>query len=173
MRIESKDMETALDVDEVWLPFYAPYYQKVTSSQINDGVLSIKSQTAIRNLNWTTNAQAELRRLQFSQLESGNEIMGFDAQSILDILRNNQGNIQLSLMIRYNMNDPSMNFERALRRSLQDSIKATFLSNIHTVVSNTIEKFSKDGGTDYLKKDSDGGTPNLKELLGKVADAFD
>jgi len=151
-RLENLDTEMNMRLEGFWLPYFAPYYQKVTPSRIQDGVVDVQSTTVIRDLDWTTNARVNIRRLLFEQYESDNQILGFDAMSIVEILQDNAGRIALDLIIRWNMKDPNVTFEDALKRSIRHSVKSTFELNIDRVVGKTLEKISQQG-PDFLKDD--------------------
>jgi len=151
-RLENMDTEMNMRLEGFWLPYFAPYYQKVTPSRIQDGVVDVQSTTVIRDLDWTTNARVNIRRLLFEQYESDNQILGFDAMSIVEILQDNAGRIALDLIIRWNMKDPNITFEDALKRSIRHSVKSTFELNIDRVVGKTLEKISQQG-PDFLKDD--------------------
>lgn len=145
------DTEAGLTIEGVEPPYFAPYYRKVTPAVISGGTLSTQSTTVIQNMEWTTNARLDVRNLEFSQLEPGGLLFGFDAVPLLEILKSQSGNIRLDIIARWNLADPGITFEKVLRKSIERSIKATFLNNIQTVVENTLDKISEN--PDLLKKD--------------------
>lgn len=160
----SWDTDTKLNVSELWVPYFEPYYKMVTPSVIDDGIVNVRSGTVVKNKHWSTSAQLDVRQLSFKAFEAGDQIFGIEAPPLLDLLKNRSGAIALNVVIDWNMADPSVPFSQAMRRSLQESIKSTFLNNIGTVVENTLDKISED--PDFLKKD-------WKNVLNKIKETVD
>ena len=152
LRLEDMATDTNLNFQGVWLPYFDPYYQKISPSRIKDGVLDVHSTTIIQNADWTTNARANIRRLQFEAYEENNQILGFDADSILEILRDHQGQIALDIVVRWDLKDPEMTFEKALRKSIRHSVKSTFLLHVDRVVEKALDRISEEG-PDVIKED--------------------
>ena len=119
--------------------------------------MDVQSTTHIQNLDWTTNARVAIKDLAFGEFEPGGQLFGFDAQAIVDILRNQAGQITLDLILRWDLKDPDMTFKTVLRKSIERSIKATFLNNLDNVLMNTLDRVSEEEGLgedvkDFLQK---------------------
>ncbi len=166
-RIEAKgwtnalnaDTDAAMVVQGLWLPYFAPYYQQVTPATLQDGTLDLKATALVLNRDLEVNAHAEISNPVFTSFEPDGGLFGIDAPSILGLLKNRSGRVPLDIVVRWNMADASMTFERVLRKSIADSLRATFFNNIQNVVENTLEKYSQD--PDGFKKD-------WKSLINKI-----
>jgi hypothetical protein len=167
-RLSNYDANSNAGIKGLWLPYFEPYYRRITPSRIDDGEIEIQSTTTVENHNLISNARVNIRRLKFGQLEQGDQILGFEASSIFEILRDNAGQIALDLILRWDMNDINTSFEDALRKSIRHSIKSTFVLNLETVVSNTLNKLVSQG-PDYVKKDWKNilGDDSVQDILGQ------
>ncbi len=168
IRLSNYDTNNNAGIKGLWLPYFEPYYRRVTPSRIDDGEIEIQSTTTVEHQNLMSNARVNIRRLKFGELEQGNQILGFEASSIFEILSDNAGQIALDLILRWNMNDPNTSFEDALRKSIRHSIKSTFALNLETVVSNTLNKLVTQG-PNYVKKDwkSIISDDSVQDILGQ------
>lgn len=153
------DTDAVVDVEGLWLPFFAPYYQLVTPATLQDGTLDLKATALVLNRNLEVNARAEVANPVFASFEPDGGLFGIDAASVIDLLKNRSGRVPLDIVVRWNMADPGMTFERVLRKSISDSLRATFFSNIQNVVENTLEKYSQN--PESFKKD-------WKSLINKI-----
>jgi uncharacterized protein involved in outer membrane biogenesis len=159
-RVGSLETDANLTAENLWIPYFAPYAGRVTASRIEDGFLSVQSTTLIRDRDLTSNARLVAKDLVFGATEPGNELFGYDAAAILDILRNQAGHITLDIVVRWDMKDPSATFESVLRRSISHSLKATFFSNIQNVVEKALDK--------AVEGDLDAAGGDLKDLFRQI-----
>jgi len=159
------DTDANFKVNGIWIPYFVPYYKNVTYSQIDRGLMNIQSTTIVKNKNWTTNARASIQDLVFGSYEPGSQLFGFDATTLINILRDQSGRVTLDIIVRWNMRDPNVTFHDVLRKSIRRSLKSTFLSNIQNVVENTIDRVSKDGGA-LIKRDLRGIFDTILDAVG-------
>jgi hypothetical protein len=111
----------------------------------------MQSTTRIHDKQLITNARLELHDLTFAAFEPEGKLFGFEAAPIINILRTKSGRITLDVVLERNLADQTQTLRQSIRRSLEKSIKATFITNIQTVVENTLQRISED--PDSLKKD--------------------
>lgn len=158
------DTDARATLKNLWLPYYAPYYARVSSSVIGDGTLDLQSTTRVEAKKVLTNARLDLHSLAFASFEPEGKLFGFEAAPLIEILRTKSGRITLDLVIERDLGDPRETMREAMRRSIEKSIKATFLNNIQTVVENTLQRIAED--PDSLKKD----WKSLVDQFKKTAD---
>ena len=161
-KLDNIDTDASVSVRGLWLPYFSPYYQTVTSSVLQDGTADIQSSTHILRGQWTTNARLGLTDLAFASFEPDGKLFGFEAAPLIDILRNQAGRITLDLVIEWDMNDKSLTFKQVVRRSIEQSIKRTFLTNLQNVVGNALERIQSD--PDGLKKDWKGVLEQFRKV---------
>ncbi len=157
---EKLEGRTSLQLTGVSLPYFEPYYRTVTPSRISDGELDIVASAQSPAGILTANSKWTIRRLTFDKSEDGNQLMGFDANLIRNILANDAGNLTLDLVMEMDLRDPSVPFREVLRRSLHRSIRATFAAYFESTVRNTVNQIAS-GESDLLNKQ------NWKDLLKK------
>jgi hypothetical protein len=171
------DLETRANgsLKELWIPYFEPYYRKVTSARVRDGLLDVTSTHKIENRDLTSNSRADIRRLSFDAFEQDNEIFGMDAELLLNLLKNQSGGLTLDLVIRWDMKDPQSNFKSVLRKSISHSLQSTLVNNFQNIVGNTLDKLS-DKLSDKLESQAGGqetGKPNWKGLLDKIQEVIE
>lgn len=159
-RKESLEGNVRASLSGVQLTSFAPYYRMVTPSRIADGELDIVASAESPGGILTAHSKWTLRRLSFEQTESGNTLMGFDANLIQGILAGDDGILKLDLAADMDLRNRSTPLREVLLQSIRKSIKATFLSNFDSAVQSTVDKLA-DQGTELLKKQ------NWKDLLKK------
>lgn len=157
---EELDGKANLELTGILLSYFEPYYRAVTPSRISDGELDIVASSESIRGTLMANSKWTLRRLAFETSESGDELFGFDANVIRSILTGDSGNLSLDLALNMDLRDRTIPFRTHLRKSLRQSIQATFLSNFDEVIKKTVNQASSEG-TDLLKKQ------NWKDLLKK------
>ncbi len=145
------DTEARATLKDLWLPYYRPYYARVSASVIGDGTLDLQSTTRVESKKVRADAHLDLHNLTFAAFEPEGKLFGFEAAPLIEILRSKSGRITLDLVIERDLGNPNETVRTAMRRSIEKSIKATFLNNIQTVVENTLQRIAED--PESLKKD--------------------
>jgi hypothetical protein len=152
------------------LPYFSPYTAFVTPAQISDGEFDLAATAQSREGDLTANSRWSLRRLAFAKTEAGDELFGFDANAIKNILTGGSGNISLDLVLRMNLRDRKTPFGTILRKSLRSSIKVNFLTSFNSAVQSTVSQIvteisdpsKKQNWKDLIKKNK------LEDVVNKV-----
>jgi len=151
-RFLNKDTDMNLNVTGIWLPYFEPYYRKVTASRLQDGVADIRSKTMIEHKGLITNARMDFRRLRFLEVEAGGRVLGLDADFFLNFLKNQAGRISLDVQLRWDLEDNQMTFEKVLRSGMKASFESALVQGLGNVVSGTLGLIAEEGA-DFVKKD--------------------
>lgn len=157
---ESFEGKTAFQLTGVHLPYFEPYYRTVTPSRIADGDMDIAASAESPAGILTANSRWTLRRLAFEKAEDGDQLLGFDANLIRNILTGDTGSLSLDLVLTLDLRNPGTSFREALRASLRKSIRATFAAHFDTAMRNTVNQIQSEG-SELLNKQ------NWKDLLKK------
>ncbi|MBF0253688.1 MAG: DUF748 domain-containing protein [Candidatus Omnitrophica bacterium] len=159
-RIPRRDANVIARIEDIWLPYYSPYFSRVSSAEIDDGRLSVESKTTVVAGEWETHAKLSLQNLRFGDFEPGGRIFGFQAASLQNILASQSNQMELDLTFNWNMADREESLEKILRRSLRQSVQVSFLESLQRVVAQTLEGIGREGAALF---EGPGPAPVIKE----------
>ncbi len=155
----------SLACEEVWLPHFRPYYEKLTSAQIEDGFLHMTSTTELEEGHWGTHARLTLRRLRFSGFEPGEQLWGVDADSVLNLIRIGEGVLPLDLAIETSLDRPDLSVAGVLKDSLQRSMRTLLVASVQTAVEETVTSASDTSEGDTGKDETQTSTDKVQKVL--------
>jgi hypothetical protein len=163
-RFGNYETDAMVNVSDVSLPYFKPYYSQVTSAQIEEGRFSSRLALTIRDEILTANADLELSDLYFRSYEDGNELFGLKAEEILSFLKDSAGKLKFQIVIQWNIRDGGVQKRERIRDAIEKSLKKTLLVNVGNILEKTIKTFS-DGGLDQAKDDFEGTLKKVKKLF--------
>lgn len=158
------DLETDANwiVSGVRLPYFKPYYAKVTPASIDEGLLESRAAIRIERKDLTVNIDLELSLLAFGTYEAGNELFGLKADEILSFLKDSSGRLKFHIIVRWNLADRSVKLRDVIRRSIEHSLKQTVFGNVGKILKEAIQKINEEG-VEKTKEDLETKIKKLKQ----------
>jgi len=160
----SLDTDAGAIVENLFLPYFRPYYGQVTQAAIERGYLDSKIRLDIVSRKIKLNADLAVTELLFQDYESGNELFGLRADDMLSFLKDSSGRLRFQLQAEWDLNDRNVRPKEVLRRSIERSLKGTVFGNVGNLLQKTIEKIGEQG-TEKTKNE-------LQDTLKKVTEIF-
>jgi len=158
------ETDAMLNVSDLSLPYFKPYYAQVTPAEIEEGWLSSRSALTIRDEVLTANVDIELSALYFRSYEDGDELFGLKAEEILSFLKDSAGKLKFQIVLQWNIRDRGVQKRERIRNAIEQSLKKTLLGNVGNILEKTIKKLS-DGGMDQAKDDFEDTLKKVKNLF--------
>jgi hypothetical protein len=162
-----RDSETdaLLQVSDLSLAYFKPYYSQVTPAEIEEGSLSTRAALRIHERRLTTNIDLELNGLYFKSYEEGEQLFGMRADEILAFLKDSAGKLKFQIVLQWQMDEKGVEKRRLVREAIERSLQKTVLGNVGNILEKTIQQFS-DSGLDHGDKE------DLEDALQKVKKLF-
>lgn len=160
--LSSLDSRIKAEWEDVFLPYFKPYYSKVTPAEIMDGYFTARSALTIQQKNLKLSSEIEIINLLFGSYEGADQLFGLKAEEILGLLKDRAGKLRFTIEAEWNMADPSVRAKDVIRRSIELSLKQMALSNLGNFVTKALEKVGE--------KSVDEGKSKVEKVVDKVKD---
>ena len=147
----TKDTEAVFSVKGLHLPYFSPYYRKITQSVVAEGYLDLKSVARIDSRYLSADFGFEFSNLHFESYESENLLFNLKAEEILSFLKDSSGRLKFQVPVRWNMADRSVRFHQVMRKGIEQSLKKTILGNFGHAIENAIQKDDLEGTLKNIK----------------------
>ena len=126
-KFSTRDTEAVFGVKGLHLPYFAPYYRKITQSVVAEGYLDLKSVTRIDSRYLSADFDFEFSNLHFESYESEDLLFNLKAEEILSLLRDSSGKLKFQVPVRWNTADRSVRLREVMRKGIERSLKRTVL----------------------------------------------
>jgi hypothetical protein len=135
-----QDAQIALTLKRLHLPYFRPYYRKITQSVVAEGYLDVKSMLRIENKRLVADLGLEFNNLHFESYEMDGLLFNLKAEEILSFLKDSSGKLKLQTPVRWDLANRSIRFSQVMRKGIEQSLKKTLLGNFSHVIESAILK---------------------------------
>lgn len=163
-RFKDKDTDATFSLKNLHLPYFQPYYAKVTPAMIREGELNSNAVIRIASKKFIGNIDFEVVGLLFETYESDNQLFGLKAEELLSFLKDSSGRLKFPISVEWDMADPNVKVKDVIRRSIERSLKSTILGNVGKIVQKVIQKIGE-SGTDGAKDGVENVVKTIKDFL--------
>jgi hypothetical protein len=158
------DTDANIGIQNIFLPYFRPYYGQVTSAAIERGYLNARANVRVDKKELVLNADLEIIELLFQSYELGDQLFGLRAMEILSFLKDRSGRLKFQFTARWDLNDPSVRARDVIRKSIERSLKNTILGNVTNILDNTLQKVGEQG-FEKTKEEIEGTLEKIKDLF--------
>jgi len=109
INLKTTDMETSLNVREVEVKLFEPYYRKKVSAEIDSGYMAMDAQINLREKFIDAPGKLELDHLHIKEGEG--TVFWIPAKTLISLLKEKGDRIQVSFHMEGNLEDPKFNLQ--------------------------------------------------------------
>jgi hypothetical protein len=107
--LETMDMETSLNLREIDVKLFEPYYRRKVSAQIDSGYINMESKISVKEKVIDAPGRLEVSHLSIKEGEGA--VFWIPATELTPLLKEKGGRIQVSFHMRGNIGDPKFNLQ--------------------------------------------------------------
>jgi uncharacterized protein involved in outer membrane biogenesis len=152
---DSGETNAELEVDGVPLTAFNPYLER-TLVALDDGRMTIRSNTRVVDRVWTTNARVDLTALAVRPAKPGSaRAAGSDPSSLLRLFADSSGASSLDVAFTWDRDNPNVTFQQALSSGIRSAVQARAVATLPALL----------GGLLGTRQGGKGGLGSLLEGL--------
>lgn len=140
--------ETDIKLQDLNIPPFAPYYDsRKMPVRVTRGILAMTSHAVCKNDYLNAPATANIRKLEVEP--KGKNILGFPSTSVVEGLKDQDGNMKIDMLITGNIRSPEFHITNQFSQAFSKAF-AGELANVGKQVGGTLKEETK-SGLDKLK----------------------
>jgi hypothetical protein len=112
INLKTTDMETSLNVREIEVKLFEPYYRKRVSAEIDSGYMAMDAKIALKEKFIDAPGKLELSHLYIK--EGQGTVFWIPAKTLISLLKEKGDRIQVSFHMKGNLEDPKFNIQETL-----------------------------------------------------------
>jgi len=112
INLKTADMETSLNVREIELKLFEPYYRKKVSAEIDSGSMTMDARITLKEKFIDAPGKLELADLHIKEGEG--TVFWIPAKTLISLLKEKRGRIPVSFHMKGSLEDPKFNLQETL-----------------------------------------------------------
>ncbi len=141
-QFRTMDSDVNVVAQEVYLPYFQPYYLQVTPVAIEKAFLGSRTNILLEHNDLTINADLEVADLALAPAASEQQIFGLRTDEMLSYLKDRSDRLKLQIVAQWNIADQNLNARDIIRRSIEKSLKKTVVGNVGEILDHALTSFS-------------------------------
>jgi hypothetical protein len=138
INLKTTDMETSLNVREIEVKLFEPYYRKKVSAEIDSGNMTMDAKINLKEKFIDAPGRLELAHLHIKEGEG--TVFWIPAKTLISLLKEKGDRIQLSFHMKGSMEDPKFNLQETLLTRIAISLLEALGVPIKVVGEEILEK---------------------------------
>jgi len=141
INLKTADMETSLNVREIEVKLFEPYYRKKVSAEIDSGSMAMETKITLKEKFIDAPGKLELAHLHIKEGEG--TVFWIPAKTLISLLKEKGDRIQVSFHMKGSLEDPKFNLQETLLSRIAISLLEALGVPIEVVGEEILEKTIK------------------------------
>lgn len=141
INLKTSDMETSLNVREIEVKLFEPYYRKKVSAEIDSGYMAMDARITLKEKFIDAPGKLELAHLHIKEGEG--TVFWIPAKTLISLLKEKGDRIQVSFHMKGSLEDPKFNLQETLLTRIAISLLETLGVPVKVVGEEILEKTIK------------------------------
>ena len=141
INLKTTDMETSLNVQEIEVRVFEPYYRKKVSAEIDSGYMAMDTKITLKEKIVDAPGKLELTDLHIKEGEG--TVFWIPAKTLISLLKEKGNRIQVSFHMKGSIEDPKFNLQETLLTRIAISLLEALGVPIKVVGEEILEKTIK------------------------------
>jgi Domain of Unknown Function (DUF748) len=141
INLKTTDMETSLNVREIEVKLFEPYYRKKVSAEIDSGYMAMDAKISLKEKFIDAPGKLELVHLHIKEGEG--TVFWIPAKTLISLLKEKGDRIQVSFHMKGSLGDPKFNLQETLLTRIALSLLEALGLPIKVVGEGVLEKTIK------------------------------
>jgi len=141
INLKTTDMETSLNVREIEVKLFEPYYRKKVSAEIDSGYMAMDAKITLKEKIIDAPGKLELAHLHIKEGEG--TVFWIPAKKLISLLKEKGNRIQVSFHMKGNIEDPKFNLQETFLTRIAISLLEALGVPIKVVGEEILEKTIK------------------------------
>jgi hypothetical protein len=141
INLKTTDMETSLNVREIEVKLFEPYYRKKVSAEIDSGYMAMDAKITLKEKIIDAPGKLELAHLHIKEGEG--TVFWIPAKTLISLLKEKGDRIQVSFHMKGSLEDPKFNLQETLLTRIAISLLEALGVPIKVVGEEILEKTIK------------------------------
>ncbi len=138
INLKTADMETSLNVREIEVKLFEPYYRKKVSAEIDSGYMAMETKITLKEKFIDAPGKLELSHLYIKEGEG--TVFWIPAKTLISLLKEKGDRIQVSFHMKGSLDDPKFNLQETLLTRIAISLLEAMGVPIKVVGEGILEK---------------------------------
>jgi hypothetical protein len=138
INLKTADMETSLNVREIEVKLFEPYYRKKVSAEIDSGYMAMETKITLKEKFIDAPGKLELSHLYIKEGEG--TVFWIPAKTLISLLKEKGDRIQVSFHMKGSLDDPKFNLQETLLTRIAISLLEAVGVPIKVVGEEILEK---------------------------------
>ncbi len=140
--LETMDMETSLNLKQIDVKLFEPYYRKKVSAQIDSGYINMETKISLKEK--VIDAPGRLEMTHFRIEEGEGAVFWVPAKKLSPLLKEKGDRVQVSFHVKGNIEDPKFNLQETFLTRIALSFLEALGVPVKVVGEEALEKKSKE-----------------------------
>ncbi len=141
INLKTTDMETSLNVREIEVRVFEPYYRKKVSAEIDSGYMAMDTKITLKEK--IVDAPGKLELIDLHIKEGDGTVFWIPAKTLISLLKEKGNRIQVSFHMKGSIEDPKFNLQETLLTRIAISLLEALGVPIKVVGEEILEKTIK------------------------------
>jgi hypothetical protein len=143
--LKTVDMETSLNLREIEVRLFEPYYRKKVSAEIDSGYMNLETEISLKEKVIDAPGKLEMAHLRIKEGEG--TVFWIPAKKLTSLLKKKGDRVQISFRMQGNLEDPQFNLQETFLTRIAISLLEALGVPIKVVGEEVLEKtINGDGG---------------------------
>ena len=166
IKLMNKDMDGKIEIRNLDITEYKPYYQKKGDVNITRGTLDMNMDIKIRSHKINGPGKAVLKNLEFERgTGTGDKFLSMPLSAVVSFLKNNNNEIVVNFVVEGDLDNPKFNLRESIMQRISIAMAEKLGLSIKRIGESVVETGAE--GAKEFSKDIKGVGEGIKKLFGR------